>query len=125
MTFKETCGRRSSDDVTLWPLWLQSESRKYSQNSQRMETPVTAAELVVPPPSDGKAKKAEGEAGAPPSSADHPDPMEGFKRRLDDIISVYGSAAELLEQQVSVRHTPEGHICSGGLRVNLCSCPRV
>nr|XP_040017139.1 beta-taxilin [Gasterosteus aculeatus aculeatus] len=64
-----------------------------------METPVTAAELVVPPPSDGKAKKAEGEAGAPPSSADHPDPMEGFKRRLDDIISVYGSAAELLEQQ--------------------------
>uniref|UniRef100_G3PK00 Taxilin beta n=1 Tax=Gasterosteus aculeatus aculeatus TaxID=481459 RepID=G3PK00_GASAC len=97
MTFKETCGRRSSDDVTLWPLWLQSESRKYSQNSQRMETPVTAAELVVPPPSDGKAKKAEGEAGAPPSSADHPDPMEGFKRRLDDIISVYGSAAELLD----------------------------
>ncbi|XP_077949935.1 beta-taxilin isoform X2 [Gasterosteus aculeatus] len=64
-----------------------------------METPVTAAELVVPPPSDGKAKKAEGEAAAPPSSADHPDPMEGFKRRLDDIISVYGSAAELLEQQ--------------------------
>ncbi|XP_037306174.2 beta-taxilin isoform X2 [Pungitius pungitius] len=66
---------------------------------QKMETSVTAAELVVPPPSDGKAKEAEGEAAAPPSSTDHPDPMEGFKRRLDDIISAYGSAAELLEQQ--------------------------
>ncbi|KAM8832725.1 beta-taxilin isoform 1-T2 [Spinachia spinachia] len=57
-------------------------------------------ELAVPPPADGKAKKAEGAAAAPASSpSDHPDPMEGFKRRLDDIVAAYGSTAELLEQQ--------------------------
>uniref|UniRef100_A0A8C2XLE2 Taxilin beta n=1 Tax=Cyclopterus lumpus TaxID=8103 RepID=A0A8C2XLE2_CYCLU len=82
-----------------------------------METSVTAAEVPTPPRPDGAAKTPEGEEAAPPSpssssssysyssSSSSSDPMEAFKRRLEDIISTHGSAADLLDVQVSPRWT--------------------
>ncbi|XP_054474537.1 alpha-taxilin [Anoplopoma fimbria] len=66
-----------------------------------METSVKAAEVLVPPQPDGGTKNTKGEVAAPPaaSSSDHSNPMSEFKRRLEDIISTHGSAAELLDQQ--------------------------
>ncbi len=68
-----------------------------------------AAEVLVPPqpdvaPSSPAAENAEGVVAAPPaacgSSSDYFDPMEEFSKRLEDIISTYGSAASLLDKQV-------------------------
>ncbi|KAM6906185.1 beta-taxilin isoform 2-T2 [Lycodopsis pacificus] len=56
-----------------------------------METSVKAAEVLVPPKPDGKAENTEASSSS--------DPMEEFKRRLEDIISTHGSAAELLDKQ--------------------------
>ncbi|XP_075968284.1 beta-taxilin-like isoform X2 [Anarhichas minor] len=56
-----------------------------------MEMSVKAAEVLVPPKSDGKAENTEASSSS--------DPMEEFKRRLEDIISTHGSAAELLDKQ--------------------------
>ncbi|KAK9531954.1 hypothetical protein VZT92_011342 [Zoarces viviparus] len=56
-----------------------------------METSVKAAEVLVPPKPDGKAENTEASSSS--------DPMEEFKRRLEDIISTHGSAAELLDNQ--------------------------
>ncbi|XP_068424986.1 beta-taxilin-like isoform X1 [Clinocottus analis] len=70
-----------------------------------METSVKAAELLAAPRPDGE--DPEGEAAAPPSSSSSSsspsssssDLLEEFKRRLDDIISTHGSAADLLDMQ--------------------------
>ncbi|XP_070781839.1 alpha-taxilin [Enoplosus armatus] len=73
-----------------------------------METSVKAAELMVSPQPDVAspppgAENTEGEAAAPPaasgSSSSSSNPMEEFSRRLEDIISTYGSAASLLDRQ--------------------------
>lgn len=74
-----------------------------------METSVKAAEVLVPPQPDvasssPDADNTEGEVVAPPavcgSPSDSFDPMEEFSRRLEDIISTYGSAASVLDKQV-------------------------
>ncbi|XP_034383097.1 beta-taxilin [Cyclopterus lumpus] len=87
-----------------------------------METSVTAAEVPTPPRPDGAAKTPEGEEAAPPSpssssssysyssSSSSSDPMEAFKRRLEDIISTHGSAADLLDVQVSPTETEAGKV---------------
>ncbi|XP_041814708.1 beta-taxilin isoform X1 [Chelmon rostratus] len=76
-----------------------------------METSVKAAEVLVPPQPDvasssPDADNTEGEVVAPPavcgSPSDSFDPMEEFSRRLEDIISTYGSAASVLDKQQSV-----------------------
>ncbi|TDH00835.1 hypothetical protein EPR50_G00192150 [Perca flavescens] len=62
-----------------------------------METSVKAAEALAPSQPD-----VDGEVTAPPaacSSSEHSDPMEEFKRRLQDIISTHGSATGLLDTQ--------------------------
>ncbi|XP_031148877.1 alpha-taxilin isoform X2 [Sander lucioperca] len=67
-----------------------------------METSVKAAEVLSPSQSDVNAKNANAEVTAPPaacSSSEHSDPMEEFKRRLQDIISTHGPAASLLDTQ--------------------------
>ncbi|XP_068565226.1 beta-taxilin isoform X2 [Cebidichthys violaceus] len=64
-----------------------------------METSVKAAEVLVPPKPDGKAENTEASSSSSSSSSDHIDPMEEFKRRLEDIVSTHGSAAELLDKQ--------------------------
>uniref|UniRef100_UPI0037E88007 beta-taxilin isoform X1 n=1 Tax=Semicossyphus pulcher TaxID=241346 RepID=UPI0037E88007 len=67
-----------------------------------METSVKAAKVMVPPQPDVVSpENTEGEEAAPPaacassssSSSDYFDPMEEFRRRLEDIISAHGSAA--------------------------------
>ncbi|XP_039638610.1 beta-taxilin-like isoform X1 [Perca fluviatilis] len=67
-----------------------------------METSVKAAEVLAAAQPDVNAKNANGEVTAPItacSSSEHSDPMEEFKRRLQDIISTHGSAAGLLDTQ--------------------------
>ncbi|KAG8011536.1 Beta-taxilin [Nibea albiflora] len=62
-----------------------------------MEMSVKATEVLVPPQPDMDA-----ESEAPPAdcaSADFFDPMEEFSRRLEDIISTYGSAASVMDRQ--------------------------
>ncbi|TMS12728.1 Beta-taxilin [Larimichthys crocea] len=63
-----------------------------------METSVKAAEVLMPPQPDMDA-----ESEAPPAacaaSSDFFDPMEEFSRRLEDIISTYGSAASVMDRQ--------------------------
>ncbi|KAM7395848.1 hypothetical protein PAMA_007229 [Pampus argenteus] len=70
-----------------------------------METSVKAKVLVPqpdmassPPDADGAAV----EAAAPPAASNVFNPMKEFSRRLEAIISTYGSAAGLLDKQSSV-----------------------
>ncbi|XP_044025670.1 gamma-taxilin isoform X1 [Siniperca chuatsi] len=81
-----------------------------------METSVKAAEVMVSPQPDvasssPDAENTEGEVAAPPaacsSSSDFFDPMEEVSRRLEDIISTYGSAASLLHKQSVVEAETE------------------
>ncbi|XP_073349408.1 beta-taxilin-like isoform X1 [Pagrus major] len=75
-----------------------------------METSVKTTEVLVPPQSDMESSSSspdtDGEAAAPPaacsSSSDYINPMEEFSRRLEDIISTYGSAASMLDKQSGV-----------------------
>lgn len=76
-----------------------------------METSVKAAEVPVPPQPDKPSsaldpKSSEVVEAAAAACADVLDPMKEFGRRLEDIISTYGSAASLLDKQV-------GHVTSG------------
>ncbi len=75
----------------------------YSLRTLRMETSVKAAEVLVPPQPDVSEDAAE-EAAAPPAACSSPsdfiDPMLEFSRRLEDIISTYGSAASVLDRLV-------------------------
>ncbi|XP_037606391.1 beta-taxilin isoform X2 [Sebastes umbrosus] len=65
-----------------------------------METSVKAAKVLAPPQPDGGAESTTGEVAAPPAaSPSSSDPMEVFRRRLEDIISTHGSAADLLDNQ--------------------------
>ncbi|TNN24584.1 Beta-taxilin [Liparis tanakae] len=74
-----------------------------------METPLTAAEEPTPPRPDGAARTPEGEAPPSPppspcsssssSSSSSSDPMEAFRRRLEDIIRTHGSDDVLLDEQ--------------------------
>lgn len=61
-----------------------------------------AAEVLMPPQPDMDA-----ESEAPPAacaaSSDFFDPMEEFSRRLEDIISTYGSAASVMDRQVRLK----------------------
>ncbi|XP_036943426.1 beta-taxilin-like isoform X1 [Acanthopagrus latus] len=72
-----------------------------------METSVKATEVLVPPQSDMASSSSSsspdtvGEAAAPPAAcgSSSVNPMEEFNRRLEDIISTYGSAASALDKQ--------------------------
>ncbi|KAG7234387.1 hypothetical protein INR49_004853, partial [Caranx melampygus] len=74
--------------------------------SLRMETSVKTAEVLVPPQPDVASasphgENTEGEVARPDargSSSDLVDPMLEFSRRLQDIISTYGSAVGLLDK---------------------------
>ncbi|KAM3603370.1 uncharacterized protein V6R79_020927 [Siganus canaliculatus] len=60
-----------------------------------METSVKAAEVLVPPQPDEASSTTRAEETAPPASIDSSDPfdpMVEMSRRLEDIISTYGSA---------------------------------
>ncbi|XP_041660450.1 beta-taxilin-like isoform X2 [Cheilinus undulatus] len=77
-----------------------------------METSVKAAEVLVPPPTeDSEVEEAAPLAACASSSSPSPssssssdffDPMEEFSRRLEDIVSTYGSAASVLDKQGGV-----------------------
>lgn len=68
-----------------------------------METSVKAAEVLVPPQPEVASPSLdnEAEAAAPPAASTFLDPMEEFSMRLEDIISTYGSAANVLDKQVT------------------------
>nr|XP_046229532.1 beta-taxilin isoform X2 [Scatophagus argus] len=81
-----------------------------------MEASVEAAEVLVSPQPDVAtssvdANNTDGEVAAPappPAASDSSscsDPMEEFSRRLEDIISTYGSAADALDKQVEAEKT--------------------
>ncbi|XP_029351613.1 beta-taxilin-like isoform X1 [Echeneis naucrates] len=75
-----------------------------------METSVKTAKMVVPPQPDAASSSLdEGEVApaARGSASDLFDPMLEFSRRLEDIVSTYGSAAGLLDQQSSVQAETE------------------
>ncbi|XP_071772119.2 beta-taxilin isoform X1 [Centroberyx gerrardi] len=68
-----------------------------------MEASVKAAEVLAPPQSSCPDGSAEGQAPPPGPS----DPMEELSRRLEDVISTYGSAASLLDKQTVVEAEAE------------------
>ncbi|GAA6231662.1 alpha-taxilin-like isoform X1 [Lates japonicus] len=79
-----------------------------------METSVKAAKVLVPPQPDVASSNmddehTEGEAAAAAcgSSSDSFDPMLEFSRRLEDIISTYSSAADLMDKQSVVEAEKE------------------
>lgn len=73
----------------------------------RMEASVKTAEVLVPPQTDAAAASSPDadvvgdEAAAPPAASDFLDPLEEFSMRLEDIINTYGSAAGVLDEQVT------------------------
>ncbi|KAI3363910.1 hypothetical protein L3Q82_001509 [Scortum barcoo] len=103
------------DRVTELPeLWLRHNEFElvadFILRALRMETSVKAAEVLVSPQPDvaslsATAESAEGLEAAPPAactSSDCLDPMEEFNRRLEEIISSYGSAGGILDKQSAV-----------------------
>ncbi|XP_071383758.1 alpha-taxilin-like [Centroberyx affinis] len=68
-----------------------------------MEASLKAAEVLAPPQSSCPDGSTEGQAPPPGPS----DPMEELSRRLEDVISTYGSAASLLDKQTVVEPEAE------------------
>lgn len=67
-----------------------------------METSVKANEVVVPSQSDVKDSSLlmDGEVSVQSAACAASDPMEEFRRRLDDIVSGYSKSSSVLEGQV-------------------------